>query len=99
MFYENAHYHLSPSGPHTFIRVNASIYQAYMSEALCPLPANIRIGRKWLTYTNTVPYYAKDLIMSVKSFMKQASWESWLTGTNGLELNTTIKMINVLVAT
>jgi hypothetical protein len=36
------------------------------------LPANIRLGWKYLTVTNTLAYYGTELITTIKSFKVQA---------------------------
>ncbi len=36
------------------------------------LPANIRLGWKWLKVKNTLAYYGTELIMDVKNFTVKA---------------------------
>ncbi len=39
---------------------------------LLALPTNVRLGRKWLTVTNTLAYYGTESITALKSFIAKA---------------------------
>jgi hypothetical protein len=43
--------------------------------------ANIRLGWKWLTMTNSLAYYGMELITAVKSYYSRCLWQKYFQKT------------------
>jgi len=66
-----------------------TIFKHCSTQVGSSLPANIRLGWKGPTMTNTPAYYCKELITTIKSFIVQVSEFQNLLALNicGVELN------------